>query len=55
MSRMKSINNSMKYTIVIPNDDIEQLKKLADKKIISSVNAGVREVMRDGRRYSSHK
>ena len=47
MSRTKTIKDSIKYTIVIPESDIAQLKELADRKIIGSVNAGVREAVED--------
>ncbi|NLL51143.1 MAG: hypothetical protein GX248_00350 [Peptococcaceae bacterium] len=47
MPGIKSVNNSKKYTVVIPADDLDQLKELADRKIIASVNAGVREAVED--------
>lgn len=47
MSRTKAIKDSIKYTVVIPESDIAQLKELTDRKIISSVNAGVREAVED--------
>ena len=47
MSRTKAIKDSIKYTIVIPESDIAQLKELTDRNIIGSVNAGVREAVED--------
>jgi hypothetical protein len=45
MSRMKSIQDGVKYTVVLPESDIQQLKLLTSQKKISSVNAGVREAV----------
>lgn len=47
MSRTKAIKDGIKYTVVIPESDVAQLKELTDKNIISSVNAGVREAVED--------
>lgn len=47
MARTKSIPDSIKYTIVIPEADVNQLKELADEKVIGSVNAGIREAVAD--------
>jgi predicted DNA-binding protein len=47
MPKTKAINNSIKYTVVMPESSVEQLKELAGKNIISSVNAGVREAVED--------
>lgn len=45
MARTKVISNGVKYTVVLPEYDIQQLKELASKNKISSVNAGVREAV----------
>lgn len=45
MARSKSIENGVKYTVVLPKSDIQQLKKLSEKKIIDSINSGVREAV----------
>jgi hypothetical protein len=45
MARMKSIEDGIKYTVVLPESDIQQLKLLASQKKISSINAGVREAV----------
>lgn len=47
MGRTKSIDNSIKYTVVLPESSINELKKLAEKKEIASVNAGVREAIEE--------
>ncbi len=39
------ITNGVKYTVVLPESDIQQLKELASKNKIDSVNAGVREAI----------
>jgi len=45
MARTKSINNGVKYTVVLPEHDIQQLKELTKQNKIASVNAGVREAV----------
>ena len=45
MPRIKSIEDGVKYTVVLPESDIQQLKLLASQKKISSINAGVREAV----------
>jgi len=45
MARTKVISNGVKYTVVLPESDIQQLKELASKNKIASVNAGVREAV----------
>gem|GEM_PF-358447 len=47
MARTKSINNGVKYTVVLPESDIRELKEMADKDMINSVNAGVREAVEE--------
>lgn len=47
MARIKSNNNGVKYTVVIPESDIQALKEMAEKNIIKSVNAGVREAVQE--------
>lgn len=47
MARTKSIENGVKYTVVLQESDIRQLKELVDKNIINSVNAGVREAVEE--------
>ena len=47
MGRSKSIDNSVKYTVVLPESSINQLKELADNNKIVSVNAGVREAIEE--------
>jgi len=45
MPRIRSIEDGVKYTVVLPESDIQQLKLLASQKKISSINAGVREAV----------
>lgn len=45
MARTKTISNGVKYTVILPESDIQQLKELASKNKIDSVNAGVREAV----------
>jgi hypothetical protein len=45
MARTKSIPNGVKYTVVLPEESLEELKTLAGKNIIESINAGVREAV----------
>lgn len=47
MPKTKTIHDSIKYTVVLSESSVAQLKELANKKIISSVNAGVREAVED--------
>jgi hypothetical protein len=47
MARTKSINNGVKYTVVLPESNIIELKELAGQKRINSVNAGVREAVEE--------
>lgn len=47
MGRTKSIDNSIKYTVVLPESSINELKELAADKKIQSVNAGVREAVEE--------
>lgn len=45
MSRPKSIQDGVKYTVVLPESDIRHLKELAKQRKISSINEGVREAV----------
>jgi Arc/MetJ-type ribon-helix-helix transcriptional regulator len=45
MARTRAIDNSVKYTVVLPEKDIEQLKELVGDKTIPSVNSAVREAV----------
>lgn len=45
MAINKNINNGVKYTVVLPENDIKDLKEFANKKIVNSVNAAVREAV----------
>lgn len=47
MAKKKSIKDGIKYTVLLPEHDIDQLKILAECKIISSVNSGVREAVEE--------
>jgi Arc/MetJ-type ribon-helix-helix transcriptional regulator len=47
MGRTKSIKNSVKYTVVLPESSIRELKELVDDNKITSVNAGVREAIEE--------
>ena len=47
MARIKAIDNSIKYTVVLPKADILELKNFTQKKIVSSVNAAVREAVEE--------
>ena len=47
MGRTKSIENSVKYTVVLPESSINELKELAGNNKITSVNAGVREAIEE--------
>lgn len=47
MARTKAIEHGVKYTIVLPEQDIEMLKELVDGKNIPSVNAAVREAVEE--------
>jgi predicted DNA-binding protein len=38
-------NTSIKYTAVLPNEYVTELKELASKKIIPSVNYGIRKAV----------
>ena len=38
-------NSNVRYTTVLPVKDVEELKKLASQKVISSVNNGIREAI----------
>jgi len=40
-----TVNSNIRYTTVLPARDVEELKKLAAKKVISSVNNGIREAI----------
>lgn len=42
---MMTVNSNIRYTTVLPARDVEELKKLAAKKVISSVNNGIREAI----------
>ena len=45
MARTKGIENGIKYTVVLPEHDIETLKDLVGNKVALSVNAAVREAV----------
>jgi len=45
MPRSKIINNGVKYTVVLPERDIRDLKEFTQKKMVNSVNAAVREAV----------
>jgi Arc/MetJ-type ribon-helix-helix transcriptional regulator len=47
MSRPKSVDNGVKYTVVLPESSINDLKELVGSKNITSINAGVREAIED--------
>lgn len=47
MGRTKSIDNSVKYTVVLPESSINELKELVGNNKITSVNAGVREAIKE--------
>ncbi len=45
MARTKSNDNVKKYTVVLPESSINELKELSEKNIIDSISAGVREAV----------
>lgn len=45
MKMINAANASIRYTTVLPAKYVEELKKLAADKIISSVNNGIREAI----------
>ncbi len=45
MARNRSIDNGVKYTVVLPESDILKLKELAKTNVIRSINSGVREAV----------
>ncbi|HOJ11782.1 MAG TPA: hypothetical protein PK733_14480 [Clostridiales bacterium] len=45
MARTKSVDSVKKYTVVLPESCINELKVLSEKKIIDSISAGVREAV----------
>ena len=47
MARTKAIEHGIKYTVVLPEQDIEILKELVDNKAALSVNAAVREAVEE--------
>ena len=47
MARNKSIDNGVKYTVVLPESSINELKELTASNNIMSVNAGVREAVEE--------
>ena len=47
MGRTRSIDNGVKYTVVLPESSINELKELAGNNKIASVNAGVREAIEE--------
>lgn len=47
MGRTKSIDNGVKYTVVLSESSIAGLKELVSSNDIASVNAGVREAVED--------
>lgn len=47
MARSKSIENGVKYTVVLPEQDLDMLKELVDGKAVPSVNAAVREAVEE--------
>jgi hypothetical protein len=42
---INTANSSIRYTTVLPVKYVEELKQLAAKKVISSVNNGIREAI----------
>jgi Arc/MetJ-type ribon-helix-helix transcriptional regulator len=47
MARTKSIENGVKYTVVLPESSINELKELVENRDIPSVNAAVREAIEE--------
>ncbi|NJD04802.1 MAG: hypothetical protein FIA99_19880 [Ruminiclostridium sp.] len=47
MARSKAIEHGIKYTVVLPEQDIELLKDMVDNKVALSVNAAVREAVEE--------
>ena len=45
MGRSKSIDNGVKYTVVLPADDVKKLRELSKSKTIDYINSGVREAV----------
>jgi metal-responsive CopG/Arc/MetJ family transcriptional regulator len=45
MTRTKSNDNVKKYTVVLPESSINELKELSEKNIIDSISAGIREAV----------
>jgi len=41
----ESSNANIRYTTVLPLNQVEELKELAEQKVISSVNYGIREAV----------
>jgi len=41
------LNQMIKYTAVLPRDCVSELRSMADKKVISSVNQGLRIAVED--------
>lgn len=45
MGMINTTNSTIRYTTVLPVKYVEELKQLAAKKVISSVNNGIREAI----------
>jgi predicted DNA-binding protein len=45
MARGKTVNNGIKYTVLLPEENVNQLKELSRKRVVNSVNAAVREAI----------
>ena len=41
------LNQMIKYTAVLPRDCVSELRNMADRKVISSVNQGIRIAVED--------
>ncbi|MCL2719934.1 MAG: hypothetical protein FWD47_01165 [Treponema sp.] len=41
------LNQTIKYTAVLPQDHVKELRNMANKKIIPSVNQGIRVAIED--------
>lgn len=47
MARTKKIDKGIKYTVVLPEQDLDLLKDLVNGKAIPSVNAAIREAVEE--------
>jgi len=41
------LNQTVKYTAILPKDHVKELRNMADKKIIPSINQGIRVAVED--------